>query len=118
MNYTYIVVVAIMIVFDVLTGLIKAIKNGEVKSSIMRKGLLAKVSEMLILILMYALEYYLPQININLGLPIVQMVAVYIIAMELGSVIENVGAVNEPLQHKLANIFADFIKKEDEDNAG
>ena len=109
MNYNYIVLCVIMIGFDVLTGWIKALKKGKFKSTVMKKGLLSKVTEMIILMLMYVLEYYLPQININIGLPIVAMVGVYIIIMELSSVIENIGAVNPGLQKKLSTIFADFM---------
>ena len=101
-----------MIGFDVLTGWIKAIKKAKFKSTVMKKGLLSKVTKMIILCLMYVLEYYLPMININIGLPIVALVGVYIIIMELSSVIENVGAINPALQKKLANIFADFINSE------
>ena len=109
MNYNYIVLCVIMIGFDVLTGWIKAIKKGKFKSTVMKKGLLSKVTEMIILCLMYVLEYYLPQININIGLPIVALVGVYITIMELSSIIENVGSINPALQKKLSTIFADFI---------
>ena len=101
-----------MIGFDVLTGWIKALKKGKFKSTVMKKGLLSKVTEMIILVLMYVLEHYLPMINVNLGLPLVALVGVYIIIMELASVIENVGAINPALQKKLSYIFADFINSE------
>lgn len=109
MNYNFIILSVIMIIFDVVTGWLKAIKKGKFKSTVMKKGLLSKVTEMIILVLMYVLEYYLPQININLGLPIVQLVGIYIIIMELASVIENIGSINPALQQKLSSIFADFI---------
>lgn len=112
MNYNYIVLCVIMIGFDVLTGWLKALRKGKFKSTVMKKGLISKVTEMLILMLMYILEYYLPAININIGLPIVALVGVYITIMELASIIENIGAVNPALQKKLASIFADFIKDE------
>lgn len=112
MNYYYIILCLIMIGFDVLTGWIKAIKKGKFKSTVMKKGLLSKVTEMIILCLMYVLEYYLPMININIGLPIVALVGVYIVIMELSSIIENIGAINPALQKKLSSIFADFINEE------
>ena len=112
MNYYYIILCMIMIGFDVLTGWLKAIKKGKFKSTVMKKGLLSKVTEMIILVMMYALEYYLPMININLGLPIVSLVGVYIIIMELASVIENIGSINPALAKKLSTIFADFINSE------
>lgn len=116
MNYYYILICMIMIGFDVLTGWIKAIYKGDFKSSAMRHGLLSKVAEMLILFLMYVFEYFLPRINIDIGLPVVGIVGAYIVIMELSSVIENIGAVNPQLSIKLSNIFADFIKNEKGEN--
>ena len=113
MNYNYIILCVIMIGFDVLTGWLKAIKKGKFKSTVMKKGLLSKVTEMIILMLMYVLEHYLPAININIGLPIVALVGVYIIIMELASVIENIGAINPDLAKKLSTIFADFINDQE-----
>ena len=112
MNYNYIIVCLIMIMFDILTGWIKAINAGAFKSSVMRHGLLCKVAEMLILFLMYIFEYYFPLLNINFGLPVVMIVGTYIIIMELSSIIENVGAINPEFSKKLAHIFADFINSE------
>ena len=109
MNYNYIILCVIMIIFDVITGWLKAIKKGKFKSTVMKKGLLSKVTEMIILILMYVLEYYLPAINVQIGLPIVALVGVYIIIMELSSIIENIGAINPALQKKLSTIFGDFL---------
>lgn len=116
MNYNYIILCVIMIAFDVLTGWLKAIKKGKFKSTVMKKGLLSKVTEMIILVLMYVLEYYLPQINVNLGIPIVALVGVYIVIMELSSVIENIGSINPALSKKLSHIFADFINQEKGEN--
>ena len=115
MNYNYIILCVIMIGFDVVTGWLKAIKKSKFKSTVMKKGLLSKVTEMLILVLMYVLEYYLPQININIGIPIVALVGVYIIIMELSSVIENIGTINPALSRKLSVVFADFIHSEDQE---
>ena len=109
MNYNYIILCVIMIIFDVVTGWLKAIKKGKFKSTVMKNGLLSKVTEMIILFLMYVLEYYLPTINVQIGLPIVALVGVYIIIMELSSIIENIGAINPALQKKLSTIFADFL---------
>ena len=51
MNYNYIILCVIMIGFDVVTGWLKAIKKSKFKSTVMKKGLLSKVTEMLILVL-------------------------------------------------------------------
>lgn len=114
MNYFFAVAVGIFIVFDIITGLLKAVKDGNVKSSIMKEGLTAKLGEIIIMVLMYVIEYIFPLININLNLPLVQGVSVYIIIMELSSIIENVGKINPELAKKLSNIFADFTHEKEE----
>ena len=116
MKMEYIIAVLIMIAADVATGFLKALRNGEVKSSVMKQGLLSKTSEILVMVLMYIIDIGAPFVGININLPLVQVVGIYICIMELASVIENVGAVNPQLSKKLSNIFQDFTKDNGEDN--
>ena len=112
MSYYNLLLVLLLIGVDFITGIIKAFKNGNFKSSRMRKGLLTKSSELVILLLMYGLEYLLPTINIVLPVSLVSTVTVYLLLMEIGSIIENVGAVNKPLAEKLSGLFDEFTKGE------
>lgn len=109
-NLTYGFVVFLFIVVDFITGCIKACKNGNWKSAIMKQGLFSKLGEVLTIVVMYMLENVLPIININVGIPFVQGLSIYIIIMELGSIIENLGAISPELAEKLTSIFDDFKK--------
>lgn len=112
MSYYNLVIVLMLIGVDFVTGLLKSFKNGNFKSSRMRKGLISKCSELVVLALMYGLEYLLPTINVIIPISLVSTVTVYLVIMEIGSIIENVGAVNKPLAEKLSGLFDEFTKGE------
>ena len=80
----------------------------------MKKGLISKAGEAFVVIFALVVDKLSPIININIGIPVLQAVTIYICIMELASVIENIGAINPALAGKLKNIFHDFTDKEDE----
>lgn len=85
------------IVLDFVTGLIKACKSSSFKSSMMREGLFHKMGEVLCValgILVQCAEGYL---NLGINLPVASAVCTYIVLMEIGSAIENIGAINPDL---------------------
>lgn len=107
------------IAFDILTGLISAIKNGNYKSTIMREGLFHKCGEILSMIFGYGCEFAFPMIGIEISLPIAQSVYVYIIIMEVGSIIENLCNISPELRSILSKIFKPYkndIESGGEDN--
>ena len=110
----YVIAVFIMIVSDIISGFLKALKAGRIKSSVMKKGLISKAGEAFVVIFALVVDKLSPIININIGIPVLQAVTIYICIMELASVIENIGAINPALAGKLKNIFHDFTDKEDE----
>lgn len=99
------VIVFAFIVADIATGLIKAVATHSYSSSIMREGLFHKLGEIFCLVFGVLCDYALPMIGINIPLSIAQSVAVYIIIMEIGSVIENIGVLNPDLSKYLGRIF-------------
>lgn len=111
----YIIAVLIMIIADFVTGFLKAVKAGNIKSAVMKEGLISKVGEIVVMVLMYVIDIGAPLIGITINLLLVQVIGIYICIMELASVIENIGAINPALSKKLSNIFHDFTK-EDDDN--
>ena len=117
MKMEYIIAVLVMILADILTGFLKALKAGDVKSAVMKEGLISKVGEIVVMVLMYIIDLGAPLIGITINLPLVQVVGVYICIMELASVIENIGAINPALSKKLSNIFHDFTEGEDHDES-
>lgn len=112
----YVIAVFIMILADVISGFLKALKNGEIKSSVMKDGLISKAGEVFIVIFSLIVDYLTPLININIGIPVLQAISIYICIMELASVIENIGAINPALAGKLKDIFHDFTNDEGIEN--
>lgn len=92
-----IAIVLAFIILDFVCGMIKAFKNHNFDSSIMRDGLINKIGELLILILAALAEKALPYFDISIGKPIFNGICTYIILMEIGSSIENVGNINKEI---------------------
>lgn len=72
----------LFMLFDIITGYIQAIINKNVDSSIMRKGLLHKI----LLIIIIAGSFLL---DVTFSLKISVVICIYIIIMELTSILEN-----------------------------
>ncbi|MBR2189577.1 MAG: phage holin family protein [Eubacterium sp.] len=81
-----------MMAIDILTGLINAWKQKDFQSALMRSGLAKKAGEILILVVGILFTY-------GMGLPsyILKLISLYIILMELMSVIENLDKLGAPL---------------------
>lgn len=110
------VIVFAFIVADIATGLIKAIDSHSYSSSVMREGLFHKLGEIICLVFGVLCDYALPLIGIKIPLSIAQSVSVYIIIMEIGSVVENIGVLNPELSKYLGKIFDKIKTPESEDD--
>lgn len=106
------VTVLVFIGFDILTGLIKALAKEGLNSTLLRKGLYHKLSEVLTVIGAGLLQYGANYINLGVEIPALVGVASYICLMELVSIIENLAVLN-PSLYKL---FRPFINKLKDDN--
>lgn len=109
--HTYIVAGA-FILFDIVTGIIKAVVNEGLNSTCLRKGLFHKLSEILSVIGSDLLEYGAKYIHINTDLPILEAVTAYICVMELISILENLCAINPGL----CKLFKPYLEKMREEN--
>lgn len=76
---------------DILTGLLQAGINNCYNSSVMRKGLYRKLGELSCVILAYVVS-----VAISLPVNITAFVSVYIVVMEIISVLENLSAAGVP----------------------
>lgn len=103
----YLIIVLGFIVFDVVTGLIKAGYNGNYNSAIMREGGFHKSMEVMAMAVAYFIEYAIVYINIGVDVPAVPAVTVYICIMELISIIENICAVNP----QMCALFKPYLDK-------
>lgn len=103
----YLIIVLGFIVFDVVTGLIKAGYDGNYNSAIMREGGFHKSMEVMAMAVAYFVEYAIVYINIGVDVPAVPAVTVYICIMELISILENICAVNP----QMCALFKPYLDK-------
>lgn len=104
---TVAIFVSVCILFDIVTGLIKAGYTGTLNSTALRQGLMHKASEILTVIGAYLLQHGMVQIGLTFEVPVYTPVALYIALMEIVSVIENLCAVNPAL----ARILSPYLEK-------
>ena len=90
-------ITGIFIVFDLLTGLIKAFKEKNYTSSIMREGLFHKAGSILLVSLGALADYAQDYMDLGIDVPVCGTICVYVCLMELGSIVENIGKINPKL---------------------
>lgn len=88
------VVACVFIAMDMVTGLVKALKNKKYKSSAMREGLLHKCGSLLCVAFGFLLEYAETLVDLGFHIPFTFAICAYIIIMETGSITENLCAIN------------------------
>ena len=107
MNPTPLLVSLVFVLFDVLTGWLKAITTASMNSSIMRSGLMRKVGEIIAVVFGYVCQHCLPLIGVAIDVPFAGAIASYIVITETASIIENICAMNPKLRDPLSKVFAD-----------
>ena len=115
MSYDYhiFMVVAMFILLDMISGLMQAIKNKVVSSSLMRNGIIHKFSFVLAIALAYACEYGMIYLDLGFTVPIMTTTCVVICLTELVSILENLGKLNPELQNKKFMHIFDTVKNGD-----
>lgn len=108
------ITVGIFILFDIATGLLKALNQKDLNSTILRKGLYHKLSEVIAVAGSGLLEYGIQYINLGVDIPVLGVVSVYVCGMELVSIIENLCEIN-PTLYKLFKPYLTKLKEKDED---
>ena len=101
------VTVGVFILFDILTGLSKAIYLGELNSTKLRQGLFHKLSEVIAVVGSGLLEYGIIYINLNIDFSILKVAVTYICVTELISILENLCVLNP----SLAKLFKPYLEK-------
>lgn len=91
------IIVLVFIVLDLISGVICALKKGNFTSKGMKKGLYAKSGELLLLLLSYLISYCMRYYDIGYSNSFYIIVSTYIITMEIGSIVENIGKINPNL---------------------
>lgn len=88
----YAIIVAVAILLDIITGLLKAFYTKSFESSVMRQGLFHKLGELMACGLLYGVQISAPILGIEANLPLFQVGVGYCALMEIGSIIENLRA--------------------------
>lgn len=111
-NAKVLLIALIFILFDLISGVLKAVKNKNLDSTKMREGLINKVIELFSIVFGFICEYSLPQIGINVDVKFGSAIATYIVIMELCSVIENLGEISPEIGKLLSKVFEKLKEKE------
>lgn len=107
LDWHILIVVLLFIVIDVITGLLQAVMNKQLDSTVMRNGLFHKAAFLLAIAFGYACEYGMTYLELGFEMPIVGAVCVYICLTETVSILENLGKMNPELANsKFLQLFA------------
>ncbi len=105
------VIVGAFILLDMITGLMKAFKNKEYNSTVMREGLYHKAGSILTIVFGALVDYGQSLIDIGVSIPVMYSICTYIVVMEIGSIIENICQINpDILPEKLKAYFEKLSK--------
>lgn len=99
------------ILLDLLTGIVKAFKEKNWSSTVMREGLFHKIGSVLTVVFGIMVDYAQTFVDIGVTIPMASAICGYIILMEIGSIIENVCVINpEILPDKIKGYFEKLSK--------
>lgn len=101
---------------DVLTGVLKAVKNKDLNSTKAREGIYKKASFILFIAFGYLTDYAMDYVNMGFNLPAAATICTLIIVTEAISVLENLGQINPDLVKLVAPFLSALNKKEGENN--
>lgn len=110
-------ITAAFIGLDMITGLIKAFKEKAYTSTVMRQGLYHKAGSILVICFAVLVDYAQGFVDIGVSVPVAMSVCAYVCLMEIGSIVENICAINpEILPEKIKAYFAKLseVKNNDE----
>ena len=105
MNCSQYIIPAMFILFDVISGILKAAYEGNVSSYAMRKGMFNKLGEILALMLGKLVEYASLQYQLGFSIPLYTAIAAYLILMETLSILENISAMNPAMGQFLSKFM-------------
>lgn len=106
-------IVLVFIAFDILFGLLQAVTNQNFQSLVMRKGLFHKLGELLCYCFGVVCDTALPLVEISLPFSLATAITIYIVVMEIGSILENVSKLSPELAKYLGFIFEKLRPPED-----
>ena len=105
----YVAIVAGAIVFDLISGLLKAFATKTVSTTVMRQGLYHKSAILLVVLLAIGCEYVMAFIDLGFtfGGKLVVGVTTIICLMEIMSILENLSEINPDIKaSKIMSFFS------------
>lgn len=107
METLYPVIIALVFnAMDIISGLISAIKNKDVRSSKLRDGLFKKVGFIMCYFMGWLVDTQGTRIGFHFSVEILPIIILYVCTTELVSIIENICKVNtDILPDKLLELF-------------
>ena len=91
---------------DLLTGIISAIKNGDIKSSKLRDGMFKKIGFISCYFMAWLIDTYGCLVGFTFTVKILPLVLLYTCTTEIVSIIENIHRINpDLLPEKLLKLF-------------
>lgn len=106
-------IVLIFISFDILFGLLQAITNQTFKSSLMRQGLFHKLGELMCYAFGVVCDAALPLIDLVVPFSLAGAITIYIVIMEIGSILENLSKISPALAKYMGFMFEKLKPPED-----
>lgn len=101
----YVIVIAFILV-DVVSGVLAAIYEKNLSSTVMREGLLRKAALVLILVVATLIDLGQGVLDLGFTVPFVPLAATYIALMEVLSIFENACTMNDQLaESKLGRLI-------------
>lgn len=111
-NEMWVIMIPIVLMgIDIITGLLNAWLKGEVKSSILRKGLAKKIGEICVIIIG---ELFVT--GLSLPAAVSSGISLYLIIMELISICENLEKLGVPIPKFIKKALATESKEIDKES--
>ena len=105
-NCYAVVIAAVFIVMDIVSGLIKGLYKKALSSEKLREGAFHKIGFILIILLALICESAMMHLELGFTAPLVVPVCTYIVLTELTSIIENIIVINPTLSNSsIFNLF-------------
>lgn len=99
-------IVAVLILLDFVSGIVKAGTSGTLSSEKMRVGLGHKFTYGVVLFLAWLIEFSSPRINLGFDVPLFIPTVIGVALIEIASILENCIAINPDLKNsKLLALF-------------
>lgn len=111
-----IIIALVLNLFDLIVGIVGALKNHDLQSAKMRDGFFKKLGFVFCYCLAFLIDTRGYLIGLQISVNIVPIIVLYVSTTEIVSIIENICKINPDLiPDKLKQLF--HITNEDEDNA-